>query len=339
MSERIAALMALAVLIFTFATTARSQIVQGLNETTNLRLGGNNFIAGTVYLPNGQRADRKMAIRLTTPQQGDFVVETDTSGQFIFAGLPAGSYTVAVDKEEEFFPATQTIEIISDRERIRQAYSVTIKLKARGTAREPVKPSVIMASPISSTNYVKAKDLANKGDHRGAIGLLKLVTGEYPDFFDAFNELAVQYMRVGELAPAEAALLTALKIKPDAFESTLNLGIVLFRTNRLTEAETSLREIVRLNDTSAIGHFYLGRTLAKLKNFDEAEKELNLAIARGGDEMREAHRMLGMMYIDKDDRPRAAASLEKYLLLVPAAPDAEQLRQAIAQLRAAIPKQ
>ena len=46
-----------------------------------------------------------------------------------------------------------------------------------------------------------------------------------------------------------------------------------------------------------------------------------------------------MLYIDKDDRPKAVASLERYLRLVPSPPDAEQLRQALAQLKAAVGKQ
>ena len=122
-------------------------------------------------------------------------------------------------------------------------------------------------------------------------------------------------------------------MKPDAFEPMLNLGIVLFRMNKYKDAETLLRDVIKLKAQSAIGHFYLGRTLIKLKNYDDAERELNLAITIGGTEMNEAHRMLAMLYIDKDDRVKAISSLETYLKLVPTAPDAEKLRDAIKQLK------
>ena len=54
--------------------------------------------------------------------------------------------------------------------------------------------------------------------------------------------------------------------------------------------------------------------------------------------MKEAHRILAMLFIDKDDRRKAIGSLETYLQLVPAAPDVVQLKQALAQLKLAAPK-
>ena len=53
--------------------------------------------------------------------------------------------------------------------------------------------------------------------------------------------------------------------------------------------------------------------------------------------MKEAHRILAILIIYKDYRPRAIAALEKYLLLMPNAPDVVQLKKALAQLRAATP--
>ena len=99
------------------------------------------------------------------------------------------------------------------------------------------------------------------------------------------------------------------------------------------EAETVLTYAVKLKDQSAVGHFYLGRTLAKLQRFDQAEKELNASLAVDSEGMKEAHRMLAMMFIDKDEYARAIDELETYLRLVPNAPDAEKLKQAVAQLK------
>lgn len=329
-------------LLLALAMFAAGQIPFSGTPSENSRLGGLNVIAGTVHWPDGSRADRRINVKIRPQTSGDILLLTDESGQFVVINLPAGFYNVIIDAENGFEPANQLVEIVTDGDRLKPVYTVSIRLVGKKKA-EP-KAAVVKAESAGIPNrakdsYAKALELARVADHAGAVSQLKLAVAEYPKFLEAFNELGVQYQKLNDLKNAELALQAALSIKPDAFEPMLNLGVVLFRLNRFSEAETSLREVVKVRDASALGHFYLGRTLARLKNYDEAEKELNLAISLGGDEMREAHRMLGMMYIDKDDRPRAAASLEKYLLLVPAAPDAEQLRQAIAQLRAGIPKQ
>lgn len=186
--------------------------------------------------------------------------------------------------------------------------------------------------------YTKALELSAKKDHRAAIEQLKLALEADPFFVNGFNELGVQYMRLNELERAEESLLSALKIKPAALEPMLNRGIVLFRMDRLAEADEVLRNVIKLDQRSAIAHFYLGRNLAKTKAFGEAEKELNLAIEYGGNDLREAHRILAMIHIETDDRARAVKSLETYLKLNPNAADAAQLHDSIAQLKAAIRK-
>lgn len=308
----------------------------------NSRLGGLNVIAGTVHWPDGSRADRRISIKIRPQTAGDIMLTTDESGQFVLINLRAGIYQVIIDREEGFEPVNQVVEIVSDGDRLKPVYTVSIRLVEKKKT-EP-KAAVVKAETAGIPNrakdfYQKALDLAKAGDHKGAISQLQLAVAEYSKFLEAFNEMAVQYQKLNDLTNAELALQSALAIKPDAFEPMLNRGIVLFRMNRLPEAESVLREVVKLKDASAIGHFYLGRALAKQKIYDEAEKELNLSISLAPDEMREAHRMLGMLYIDKDDRVKAAASLERYLELVPTAPDAPQLRQAIAQLKAGTQKQ
>lgn len=342
MTSNLCRLLFVTSLLLSVGIFVSGQIPFSGTPSENSRLGGLNVIAGTVHWPDGSRADRRINVKIRPQTSGDILLLTDESGQFIVINLPAGFYNVIIDSENGFEPVNQLVEIVTDGDRLKPVYTVSIRLVEKKKAES--KAAVVKAESAGIPNrakrfYARAMELGKAADHAGAITQLKLAIAEYPKFLEAHNELGVQYQKLNDLKNAELSLRAALAIKPHAFESMLNLGIVLFRTNRLTEAETSLREVVRIKDNSAIGHFYLGRSLAKLKNYDEAEKELNLAISLGGDEMHEAHRMLGIMYIDKDDRSKAAASLEKYLQLVPAAPDAEQLRQAIAQLKAGIPKE
>lgn len=333
--------LALIPLVLAFNILASGQIPFSGTPGENSRLGGLNVIAGTVHWPDGSRADRRISLKVRPQSGGDIMLTTDESGQFILINLTAGFYNVVIDREEGFEPVNYPVEIVSDGDRLKPVYTVSIRLVEK--KKTTPKPAVIKAETAGISDrakgfYAKAIELAKGGDHISAVEQLKLAVGEYPKFIEAYNEMGVQYQKLNDLKNAEMSLQSALAIKPDAFEPMLNRGIVLFRMNRSAEAETQLRDVIKLDPRSALGHFYLGRTLSKTKAYPEAESELKTAIELGGTDMKEAHRMLAMIYIETDDRVRAAASLETYLSLNPTAPDAAQLREALAQLKAAIGK-
>ncbi len=267
---------------------------------------------------------------------GDRVTMTDERGNFAFRGLPSGNYTIVIDKEKEYEPVTQSADIIQFRGSPGQTYNLNIRLTLIKGNTE-VKPGVINSEfanvPQKALDfYNKAVELSKKGNYKGAIGQLQLSVSEYPDFMLAFNEMGVQYLRLNELEKADEAFQSALKIKPDAFAPLMNRGIVLVQMKRFEDAESVLRNAVKMKE-SAIGHYFLGLALANLGRFDEAEKELVSAVKLGGDEMKEAHRYLAIIYNTRGDKKRATDELETYLRLVPTAPDAEQLRNVIKQLK------
>lgn len=321
-----------------------AQIPGGMNETVNTNLGGNNFIVGRVFWPSGRPVNVRLRIKLVSVSvaAGEIISTTDDSGKFVFSRVGAGSYSIVIDREKDFEPVTQSIEIDRSRNPIAQTYTVSIRLT--DSAKPLTKTGVIntesSAVPKRALErYNKALKLAGAKDHKRAIEQLRLAVVEYPQFVDAYNEIGVQYMRLNELEKADEALQAALKIKPKAFEPLLNQGITLFRLTRYSEAEQSLRKAISLKEKSTVAHYYLGRCLTSLERYDEAEKELNSAITVGGGEMIEAHRMLASLFIAKGDDRRAADELEIYLRLAPEAPDAAKLRQIIRQLRSPRPTQ
>lgn len=324
------------ILVSISAVLVNGQIPQGMNETNNTHWGGNNYLVGTVFFPDGTRVNIKMNIRLRSVQKGDVLALTDDTGKFVFSGLSSGLYFIVLEDDRDYEPVNQQVEVIQNRSAIPQSYTVSIRLVDK--VKQAQKPSILRVADAgipkaAVEHYNSSVQLSKKGDHNSAIQELRLAIAEYPMFVNAYNELGVQYQKLNDLARAEESFTAALKIKADAIEPMVNRGIVLFRMSRFKEAETALRDAIKVKDQSAVAHFYLGRTLAKLTSYEEAEKELNLAVTIGGTEMNEAHRMLAMMYIDKDDRAKAVASLETYLKLVPNAPDAEKLREAIKQLK------
>jgi tetratricopeptide (TPR) repeat protein len=102
---------------------------------------------------------------------------------------------------------------------------------------------------------------------------------------------------------------------------------------RFGEAVPILRKALKKNDQSAVGHYFLGQALANQGLFEEAEKELLVSLELGKEEMKEAHRLLAIIYTSRGAKKQAADQLEAYLKVAPNTPDAENLKEKIRQLR------
>ena len=305
-------------------------------SSTDTGLGGPNTIGGTVLLSTGQRAEHRISIRLQTMTRGDRITTTDEYGNFVFRGVPSGEYTIVIDREKDFEPFVQPVSVIQPRGMPPQTYNLSIRLNLK--AGTTTRPSVINAElakiPKRALDmFNKAVELAKTGESSEAIRQLQGAIAEYPEFMLAYNEMGVLYMKRNELQKADDALQAAIKIEPKAFMPQMNRGIVLVMQKRYAEAEVLLREVVKVKKDLAVGHYFLGQAVANLGNFDEAEKELLKAIELGGDEMKEAHRLLAIIYSSRGDKANTITQLETYLRLVPTTPDAEQLRSVIRKLK------
>lgn len=326
----------LGVLCFIASATAQVFIPPGATDTN---LGGGNAITGHIVSATGGRISRRVNVRLQTMTKGDRTMLTDELGSFSFRGLPSGEYAIVIDKEKDFEPARQTVDIRQIRGAPPSVYHVVVILKLKGANGNPgvVNAELADVPARAVAFYNKALEKSAAGKNQEAIDQLKLAIAAHPKFAIALTELGVQYQRVDKLEEAELALKAALDIKPDSFTTLINHGIVLVRLKRYADAEAPLRRALQQKDDSAIAHYYLGRALAYQGRYDIAEVELNLAVTFGGEEMKEAHRYLAGVYSARGKPQRAIAELEIYLKLAPQSPDADHLREMIAKLRASIP--
>ena len=302
--------------------------------------GGRNIIQGSIYLPGGRRLDRRAKVKLQSMTSGEQFQFSDDNGQFIFRRLAGGSYSLIVEAGNEFEIARETIDII-DPVRRRNDSGITIPVHITLQPKARASTGVIGTVDASSATipeqarelYKKAVESSQAGDRKNAIEQLKQAVALYPNFMTALNELAVQYIALGQFDKAIESLRAALKISPDAFHPRLNYGIALLQTKNFKEAAQELRRAVEKDSSSAIAHLYLGRALINLNSYGSAEIELQKAISIGGSDVVEAHRYLGVVYIEKQDSKRAADELEQYLKLAPNVKDAAKIRQIVKQLR------
>ncbi len=329
-------LLCVCVIILGYSFTALGQISSIPDSASQTGLGGINSISGTVFDASGRPLQRPVRIRLSTMARGDRNSLTGDNGSFVFNGLPAGNYTIVIDKEKDYEPFSQTVDIIQFRgaPAVRQTLNIRLKMKA-GTDATPSVVNAELANIPQNARipYDKGIELAGKRDHLGAIEQLKIAVKEHSTFAVAFNELGVQYLRVNQLENADESFRQALKINPDAVPALINRGIANVMMKRYGEAVPILRKALAKDDKLAVGHYFLGQALANLGLFDEAIKELSVSLEIGKDAMKEALRTLAIIYHAQGERVRAAEQLETYLRLNPTAQDAEQLRANIKQWR------
>lgn len=326
----------LGAIFFYSAALATAQIAGGITDTTNTRHGGNNFIVGTIYSPEGFPITTRMRLRLSSPTSGEILAMTDDRGRFVFSSVGSGVYTIVIDGEEEYEPVTREVEVIRPRNFVPETYTVTIRLRAKVNTKSKAAPSVVSASNAGVPKramelYQKASKLASEKDYKGAIEQLKLAVDEFPRFVNALNQIGVLHLRLNELEQADEALRAALKINPEAYDPLINRSITLFRMSRFKDAEGVLRDTLKVQSDSAVAHFYLGRTFIKLNRPAEAETQLLACLKLGSDEFKEAHRMLAAIYLDRGAPQLVIEQLETYLKLAPTTPDADLLRKAIEQ--------
>lgn len=323
-------------LSLSFVGSAFAQISSISDSESQTGLGGMNSIVGTVFAPSGRPLESRARIRLSTMTRGDRIFTVNQSGNFAFRGLPPGSYTIAIDKEAEYKPVSQTVDVIQFRGSPAQTYTLNLRLEFKD--RTEAKPAVVNAEFLNVpkkalAHYESGMELARKGDRQGAIDELKLAIAEHPTFVSAFNDLGVQYLRANRLEDADQAFQGALKIEPESFPALVNRGIANVMLKRYGESVPILRKALKVNDQSAVAHYFLGQALANLGLFNEAEKELLRCLQLGKEEMKEAHRMLAIIYSARGAKKEAAGELETYLKLAPNTPDAEKLKEQIRKLR------
>lgn len=330
--------LSVSITIFGLCASGTGQIIPG--EGMDSGLGGQNIIAGSILAGSGERVMRRVQIRLSTAMSGDRTIMSDEKGNFVIRNVPNGNYTIVIDKEKDFEPFRQPVDVMQFRGSPPQTYTLSIRLTPKRV--DSPKPAVISAELVGVPKpalefYAKGLELAGTGDRKGAVEQFKLAIAEHPKFVLAYNEMGVQYLRSNESDLAVTAFGDALKIDPESFPPLINLGMVLVEIKQYAEAEPILRSVIKIDSNSQVAHYFLGQSLANQGKFDEAESALRVAVKGDDPKMKEAHRILAIIYNSRGEKNKFASELEAYLRLAPNAPDAAQLKQMIVQARGSEP--
>jgi tetratricopeptide (TPR) repeat protein len=292
---------------------------------------GNHTIQGRVHFPTVQsNGSNRVKVTLQgVSASSTSSTLTDEDGAFRFNQILPGSYSIVVDAGKDYETARESVNIDRENSVGSMISNVEIMLKLKADAN----PAFANIPKAALDLYQKGAAAAQKGNAKGAVEFLSQAVSAFPNFPAALSELGLQYLKLVQMDKAAETFEALVKLKPDDATAQLNLGIALFSQNKLDQAETHLREAIKLNNAGSAAHYYLGVTLIKTKRYDEAQKELETTIANGGDSIAQAHKFLGGLYMSAKKNKQAADELEKYLQLDPKAPNAEQIRGTIKDLR------
>jgi len=299
---------------------------QGIGDR-NRPLGlGNYRISGKVVLPDGTPA-KDVTVNIGGTETPASTVRTNGEGEFEVSGLGAGNYTVSV-RVPGFRPQNESLTINGGA--AGQSFPVVFYLQL-ATSANPLMKDV---PKDAIAKYEKGIDKATKNDPKGALVEFDAAIASYPNFAAAYYQKGAEQLKTNDLDGALESFVKALQLKPDYVEAKYGYALAEFQKKNYEVAAAAFNDVLQQKKDMAEAHMNLGISLFYLKNIDAAEVELKASInSPGGEKFGFAHLFLGQIYIQKKQNASAVTELEKYLEILPKAPNADKIKQTIEQLK------
>jgi len=254
-------------------------------------------------------------LTLVDPERGlKFVLKTDKNGKFIKVGIPPTNYKVTVESE-----GFLTLE---SEARIRFGMRENLEIKLK----KPV------SVPKNDRDMAQGSDFFGSGRWDEAIERFKKVIEKYPSVYEGYYSLGLSYLRKKEVEAAIAALEKSAEINPQSVESLFALGECYFVKGESEKALQNFSRAIAINPESSLAHYNLGLVFTKLGKNEEALAAFEKSIGLKPDNA-SAHYQAGLAAIRLQSFDKALNSFQEFLRLEPNAPEADQVRTMIEELK------
>jgi tetratricopeptide (TPR) repeat protein len=127
----------------------------------------------------------------------------------------------------------------------------------------------------------KARRLMESGDFEGAIKLLEAIITDFPEFWAAFNNLALAYFYIGETEKASVLLHDVLNRNKGNLHALCNLAVFYYYEKREDELESLLALLLKIKPYLIEHRYKLGATFALVGRHKEAFNWLRSLQRRG----------------------------------------------------------
>jgi Flp pilus assembly protein TadD len=301
----------------------------GTRETSRLSVSG--------YVRDAQdhTALEAIQVELRALAGGTVARAFTSNGSFRFDNIGAGTYTLVV--EQMGYEATsQQVDVVNgpvsglsvELRRVREAGNVVAKGPSTVSARE-------LSIPRNAhTDMEKGMVLLQeKSDYPGSVKQFERAIHEYPDYYEAYVQMGVAYMHLGNAANSEQALRKSLELSQEHDVDGLFWLATLFSNGeRFADAEAPARKAVQLDPNSWQANSELARALLGLNRGAEAEKSAQAAVKlQAGNPL--LYLLLANIHNQLQNDGALLEDLNNYLRLAPTGRFAEQARQQRTQVQ------
>lgn len=119
-----------------------------------------------------------------------------------------------------------------------------------------------------------AKSYLEKGQFQEAISELQELIHQYPEFWSAYNNLALAHFYLGEVEEASRYLSLVLERNPGNLHALCNLLVFYFYERKDEDVEQLVRKLSNIHPILAEHRYKLGATFSLVGHYDEAFKWL-----------------------------------------------------------------
>ncbi|MBK8464698.1 MAG: tetratricopeptide repeat protein [Chloracidobacterium sp.] len=316
-----------------FVMSAAGQGIGDRNRAADSN-GGNYSIQGRVLLPDGKPATG-VKVYVSSSDGPGLSVTTNIDGTFQTGSINAGNYTIAV--KVQGYPSESEFLTIDRDTPAGRTFNVLLYLRVEGQKKGDfysVNPMFKDVPKPAIEKFKQGVEKLQKNDAKAAVRSFDEAIAAYPNFAVAYHEKGSALLMQNELDLALEAFVKAVQIKPDYLEAKYSVGYTQYLKKHYEVAAAVFDDVVKQKKAMCEAYMYLGISLYNLRNIDAAESGLKTAIAcPAGEKLALAHLYLGQIYAQKKKNSEAISELEKYLELLPKAPNADRIKTAIADLK------
>ena len=260
-------------------------------------------------------------------------------GKFAFEELPAGSYFLTLERENaatigrtieiKAYPTSKTVflEIKLGQDSSASIREVVTEFSREDSRRQELTPTKVSKKALKA--FTSAVVESERGNRVKAIEHLERAIREQPDYFEAHNNLGVQYQKLRQWPQAIQAFRRAIELRNDSAKPYLNLGITYLELGEFQSALENLESACKLENNSTLVHSTLGQLYFQKQNYVKAQEHLETATRLNPKEARSAFLLLVQLEIIHHDLNRARQYLEVIQHYFPNDPETLKLQETL----------
>jgi Tfp pilus assembly protein PilF len=290
-------------------------------------------------IPIGGQPLRAAKVRLATDagkEIGEKLLPYE--GTFAFENLLPGQYLLTLEREEEAtigrpveiksYPAPKIVflEITLNKESASVREIVTDASNHEFSA---LKAAPSHVSRKALREFEKAAKESASGSPAKAIVHLRRAIREQPDYFEAHNNLGVQYQKLRQWDQAIQSYRRAIELQPRSAKAHVNLAAVFLEQGQIQSAMDSLEAARKTEPGSAYVHLALGEFYFRKQDYLKAQESLETATRLSPQDSRKAFGMLVQIALRDKDASRATQYLEVMKQYFPSDPETLRLEATI----------